>query len=286
MNRFVRAIIPFLSVFAASMVVLSALSTGIFEGTLALPPTATSRPTLPMPNLTPIGAVVSTPTSTLPIETALPPTQTSCPLPSGWEIVEIQTGDRLSDLAARRGIALQVVLSANCLTSEMIVSGSQIYLPPQPTVSISPTNTFVSPTSRPPSCKTPPGWVRYRVQHGDTLTRLSGLYRVSVWRLRQANCLYGDLIVAGSRIWVPNVATSTFTSVPDRPAPEQPTVTVTPSPSPTPLPTPSGTFTFTPTSIPTGTSTPSLEPTQTLTPLPPTLTDTAEPTLTQTLATP
>ncbi len=274
MNRFIRGVVPFLSVIAASLMVLSALTTGILEGNLALPPSATPRPTLPPPNLTPIGALPQTPTQPVVSETALPPTQTACPMPSGWEIITVQAGDTLSDLAAQRSVPLNAVLSANCLASEMIVAGAQIYLPALPTPSTSATRSRAS-TSAAPACAAPRGWVRYRVQSGDTLTRLSGLYRVSVWQLRQANCLYGDLIVAGSRIWVPNVATSTFTALPDKPEPPPATPTVPPTLSPTPIP--SGTITITPTSTPMETLTPSPEPTRTETTVTPASTNTTQP---------
>ncbi len=184
MNKFFRGVIPFISVFAASVMVLTALSTGILEGNLVLPPTVTPRPTLPPPNLTPVGAILETPTQPSIIHTALPPTQTACPPPSGWEIVIVQAGDTLSKLAAQRSISISDVLSANCLTSELIVAGAQVYLPPLPTPSTTLTRSR-TPTNTPPACTAPRGWVRYRVQPGDTLTRLSGLYRVPVWELRK-----------------------------------------------------------------------------------------------------
>ncbi|MEW5830493.1 MAG: LysM peptidoglycan-binding domain-containing protein, partial [Chloroflexota bacterium] len=107
------------------------------------------------------------------------------------------------------------------------------------------------------ACAPPLGWVRnYIVQPGDTLFRISGLYGISASQLQRGNCLNSTLIVPGQRLWVPNVATRTFTASPTGPASAtpSPTPTGTPSPSNTPAPdteTPTPTDTATPTESPT-----------------------------------
>lgn len=291
-------IIGFLSVLFSGAVVFGALSLGALEGTLTLPPTSTVRPTLPIPNLTPIG-MVSSPTIVPFSPTPLPATQTVCPPPPGWVVYVVRSGDTLSNLASQRSVTLEQILQANCLATQLILPDTQIYLPPQPvSTQLIPTlsATFLNTATLRPVCGPPPGWIRYTVQVGDTLTRLSGLYRVTVWQLRTANCLVSDLIRAGSRLWVPNVATSTFTAGPpdqdDTPTP-LPTVTQTHTIVPSLPATSTATATGTPTStstststiipIPTGTPTPTatstIQPTSTSTP-------TDEPTPTETSTTP
>jgi len=106
-------------------------------------------------------------------------------------------------------------------------------------------------------CGKPRGWVIYVVQSGDTLFTLSQTYNVSVSDLQNANCLgTSTLIIAGDRLYVPNVVTNT--PIPSDTAP--PTSTTAPSPSST------FTLTTTSTEIPTGTATPSETPTISPTP--------------------
>ena len=295
------AVLGILAALGSGILVLSALSTGLLEGFMIPEPTETIRPTLPLPNLTPVAQAAATNTQIPPQEpsqTSLPPTQTSCPQPAGWELYIIQPGDQLEQLAESRGITLTALLKANCLFSEMVMAQAVIFLPPLPTLTITSTETLSvtsTSTARPIVCGPPAGWVRYTIQPGDTLYQISRLYRVTVWQLQQANCLFTDTIRAGSRLWVPNVATSTFTFTPVIPV--QPsatfTVTITPSrtltrtatatrtPTSSPTVTPSATATITLT--PTSTSTPSVTPTHTLTSTPtPTPTDTVTPSATPT----
>ena len=75
------------------------------------------------------------------------------------------------------------------------------------------------------NCGPPDGWVLHTVRVGETLKTLSLLYRVSEADLRNANCRGEmDFVVAGEKLYVPNVATSTPTFTP----------TATPKPSSTP----------------------------------------------------
>lgn len=287
MNQVFRGFIPIFTSIALALIVLGAMIASLSEGQIISPPTPTLFPTLPPPNLTPISQI-QTPAVIPYTSTALPPTQTACPPPAGWQIHTVQAGETIGELAIQYGISVQELLAANCLSSEISIAGAQLFIPPvlTSTPSIIPTLSLtISPTAA--RCLPPRGWVKYTVKPGDTLTRLSGLYRVSVWELKRANCLSSDFIWAGTRLYVPNVATSTFTDVPEQPQPTQPilpsatkttlpTSTNTPMP-PTPQPslTPSGTFINTPTSIPSATNTPA-----------PSLTNSPEPTTTETTATP
>lgn len=287
MTQVFRGFIPIFASIALALLVLGAMIASLSEGQIISPPAPTQFPTLPPPNLTPISQV-QTPIFITNTNTALPPTQTACPPPAGWQVYTVQAGETLAELAIRYGISVQELLAANCLTSEITIAGAQLFVPLiiTSTPSIVPTLSLtITPTTA--RCLPPSGWVKYTVKPGDTLTRLSGLYRVSVWELRRANCLISDFIRAGQRLYVPNVATSTFTSVPEVPQPTQPilptaTNTTLPTssntslpPTPQPSPTPSGTFTNTPTSLPTATNTPG-----------PSVTNSPTPTLTETIATP
>ena len=288
MTQVFRGFIPIFASIALALIVLGAMIASLSEGQIIFPPTPTFYPTLPPPNLTPISQIQSPPAIPY-TSTALPPTQTACPPPAGWQVHTVQAGETIGELALQYGIPVQELLAANCLSSEISIAGAQLFIPPMSTStpSIIPTLSLtISPTAT--RCLPPRGWVKYTVKPGDTLTRLSGLYRVSVWELRQANCLASDFIRAGQRLYVPNVATSTFTDVPEQPQPTQPilpSATYTPLPTstntllpPTPQPsspTPSGTFTNTPTLIPSATNTPE-----------PSVTNSPEPTITETTVTP
>ena len=267
-------IIGIMAAFGSGILVLSALSFGLLEGSMIPQQKPTLRPTFPPPNLTPIGFYTKTATSS---PTDIPATQTICPIPEGWEQFTIQSADQIPDLALARGFTMDEILRSNCLISDKITAGIAIYIPPLPTstMTLSLTHTVTaSQTPRPVLCGPPPGWVRYTIQSSDTLTKISRLYRVSVWQLRQANCLVSNLIRAGSRIWVPNVATSTYTFTPELPQP--PTLSPSITPTPTPI------HTLTPTITHSVTSTHTLTLTLTLTNTP-TVTATSTSTMTATL---
>jgi hypothetical protein len=126
-----------------------------------------------------------------------------------------------------------------------LLPDTQIYLPPvlTATIEFSPTVTQTA-TITPIPCGPPAGWVLYTIRQGDTLLQISRLFRVSVWELKNANCLTGDAIRAGAQVWVPNVPMSTFTYTPERNKSATPGVTYT------------TTYTVTDTTAPTMTETP------------------------------
>lgn len=70
---------------------------------------------------------------------------------------------------------------------------------PSPTASPSPTPTVVPPTSCPP----PSGWSPFTVQPGDTLESIALTYNTTTKAIKQANCLVGNNLVAGTIIYVP-----------------------------------------------------------------------------------
>jgi len=230
------------------VLIMGGFSLAMAEGGLASSatetPTTTASPTL-TPTLTTTPTASPSPTAThTPTATPTPPA--NCLPPSGWVPVTVQPGETLESLALQYQTTVDALIQANCLTSSVPPPpGTVLYVPALPT-----------PTSIP--CGAPPGWVIYIVQPSDTLYHIASLYRISVNQLMTANCLTSTTIYVGQRLYVPNVPTSTPSSV-----------TATPTPSGTSTP-PTGT----PTSPPTST------PTNTIVPLPsdtPTPTDTTAP---------
>lgn len=283
-------VIGLFAAFAVGAIVFGALFLGLLETNPAFEPTQPPRFTLPPPNLTPINGINATLMipSPLVVHQATP---TLCPPPIGWDPYIVLAGDELAKLASERGSSLEQILAGNCLLSEMIIPDVLIYLPPV-LASGKGTPTLMSliqatPLTPSPACQRPSGWITYVVKPGDNLTRISISYRISTWYLKQVNCLHGDLILPGWRLWVPNVSTSTFTASPtatQRPAASKtPTMTFTLTASWTPSLVPSAitTLTPTPTNTPTETATPTATDTATITPTP-TDTPTATPTETAT----
>lgn len=178
-----------------------------------------------------------------------PPPPTSCPPPAGWIAILVQPYDTLASLALTYKVTAAEIMQANCLVSDQLVTNSYVYVP-------------LPPSATTVACGAPAGWVNYLVQPGDTLFRISLLYRVSVNDLKRANCLVSDTIKSGTLLKVPNVATSTPQFVPSL----TPTNTLEPSVTSSPtteLPSPTATNTTVPSETPT---TPPPPPTATIEP--------------------
>lgn len=256
------------SAVGVSLLILSAFSLALLEGG-----TAVSGPA-PLPEVSPTtqpspatiqtqGGTVST--STAPAVVTATKSVSSCPPPpAGWVTYTVQPGETLEAIAARAGVAVERVLTVNCLPFSQLVANMQIYLP-----FAAPTNTVPAPLpTAPPTatvgpCLPPAGWIIYTVRSGDTLFSLGRAYGVTAFQLQVNNCLPSDRIYAGQRLYVPNV----------------PTVTPTSTRMPTETPEPSSTNTLEPKpDEPTST-----EPATTATTtVPATATSTSEPTATET----
>ncbi len=70
---------------------------------------------------------------------------------------------------------------------------------PSPTASQSPAPTIAPPTSCPP----PSGWSPIIVQPGDTIESIAQAHNTTPKLIKQANCLAGNNLVAGTIIYVP-----------------------------------------------------------------------------------
>jgi len=267
-----------LAMFSAALVI-GGISLALAETYVPeIPPTPTITPTLAPIFVfnTPTAQPIVLPTQTLFIPSATVPPPTSCPPPAGWVPVTVGPGDTLATIALEHKISSAQLSVANCLFSNNLPTGSIIYVPPVPTR-----------TSIP--CGPSPGWVRYTVQPGNTLTGLAQAFGVSLSQMQFANCMAPNqyYIAPGQSIWVPNLptrtprATSTATLTPISII--FPTITRSPTPSPTATGMPTGTNTPTATNVPTGTSTGTatgVPATSTWTSPPPTATPTATATIT------
>lgn len=265
------------------VMVVGGISLALTEGfTVApTPKTASLTPpitvvTLPVPTGQP--TVLATVTQQqMVFITATAPLATSCPVPPGWVRYVVQPGDTLLNLATSHKLTTQDLQEANCLTTTSLMPGWEIFLPASP-----PTATAsLLPTSTPVPCGPPYGWVRYVIQPGDTLTRLSLAYNISVYQLMVANCLSGPFIRSGDILWVPNVPPRWPTSTATQPLPTAIPPTKTPV---TPVATDTATVPVPPTATFTPTSTGTIVPSETATTAPtPTVTHTAIPTETVTV---
>jgi LysM repeat protein len=271
-----------------SLLVLSAASLAIIEGgfhtAFVASPTQTAitqAVDTPAPAETAVEGTGATTIPTLVLPSPSPTAESiSCPIPPGWSEYTVLPGDTLELLAGEVGITAEEIYQKNCLDSKFLIAGMVLRLPnPAPTSTVPP----ALPTAAPPlptaaQCGPFPGWTVYIVRPGDNLFRLSLSYGVNLATLKFANCLSGDFIYAGQRLFVPNVPTLTprVTSTPTA------TVTATTQPPTTqPSLTPTPIWTGTITATPTSTSTSTFTPTPTYTPTP-TLTNTATSTSTPT----
>jgi LysM repeat protein len=91
-----------------------------------------------------------TPTYITPTPTLSP---TPCEPPADWQIYVVQRGDTLYSLAQRYNTTVYAIVQANCLTSQAIYVGQNLYLPPLPATP-TPTVTHI-PTSTPTATWTP-----------------------------------------------------------------------------------------------------------------------------------
>ncbi|MCL4562466.1 MAG: LysM peptidoglycan-binding domain-containing protein [Chloroflexi bacterium] len=264
MTHLRQALNGFVAAILSSAIVLGSLSLTIAEGNSrpSTPvPQATATETLlpPQPGSTSIFTAQPSPTFTM-TATIQPPA--SCPPPQGWVAYTIQSGDTLGALAQIFKVTPDQLSKANCLFSDNLLPGAILYVPDSTPTATQPP--VYSPTAIP--CGPPPGWIVYTVQPNDNLFRLSQAFGVNVYTLQRANCMGNStLLLAGSRIYVPNVPTRTPTA----------TKTNTPAPAPRPTqtptrPQPTSTYTSTPsaTSSPTQTTLPTETATSTSTPIP------------------
>ncbi len=172
---------------------------------VALAPTSTPiTPTEDPPRDTPTATITSTPTpsptsrpqftatptpSPVPTIVAMVAEQTCGNVPDGWVSYNVQSGDTLYQLSMSSGATKNEVVQANCLSLNILYSGTQIFLP------------RISPVREP--CGPPFTWEHYVVQRGDTISSLARNYGTTVYSIMQANCLVDSQIFYGRPYYLP-----------------------------------------------------------------------------------
>jgi LysM repeat protein len=245
------------------LLVVGGLSLALAESYIAPSPT----PIIGLPTVlqtltsTQAGPAALPSSTSLPSATPLPPT--NCPPPAGWILISVEPYDTVESLAGHFKVSPDQLAQANCLLTNNLEPGYNIYVPLPPS----------SANPVPNTCSAPFGWVRaYVVRPGDSLHQIAALYGVSLFELQNANCLSTTYVSPGERLWVPiapvtpsviiiNIfgtltPTASQTQAPSNtPTLLQPTgtasstATITLSPSPT-VPSSTPTVTAFPTSVP------------------------------------
>jgi LysM repeat protein len=119
--------------------------------------------------------------------------------PEGWVAHTVLPGDNLTFLATRGGTTVNQIAEVNCLGSEIIVIGTQLYVPADSLRTDIPLLQCGS--------DIPEGWTLYEVQAGDTLSTLAQRSNVSLADVMAVNCIDSDssnTIVIGSKIYLPS----------------------------------------------------------------------------------
>lgn len=176
-----------------------------------LPTVAADFP--PVTNETPSPAPIS-PKTEAPAVNATPPIQTvpssppeEVPLAQPTEYVVIR-GDSLYKIAKEQKVTINAIVQANPnIDPSLIRPGQKIIIPaPAPA------------SSRGTAFKEPAGANRgtnlYTVQAGDTLIRIALLQKSSVAAIKSANNLRTDRILAGWKLVIPPVASSSASNAP------------------------------------------------------------------------
>ncbi len=142
----------------------------------------------------------------------------------------IKEGDTLGDIARQHNVPRSSLLEANNLRDgQPIYIGESLVIPSKP----SSTNVYAgttdpappkqadpkkapAPPATPPSAAPPSTASEHKVASGDTLSKISRKYGVSVAALKSANGLKSDVISPGQRIKIPGAGSAAqTTSAPD-----------------------------------------------------------------------
>ena len=116
----------------------------------------------------------------VPTRTAPPPDRTYI----------VQAGDQLGEIANRYGLTVTQLKTANALTSEVIVPGQVLYIPPP-----APTR-----TPKPPPTAAPADAVVYTVKQGDRLSIIALWYGVTTASIKTTNKLASDAVYVGQTL--------------------------------------------------------------------------------------
>lgn len=120
--------------------------------------------------------------------------------PEGWVPYTVKGGDNLTFLANRGGTTVSKIAEVNCLESEVIVIGAELYVPADSLRTDIPLLQCGTPV--------PNDWVLYEVQPGDNLSTLAQRGGVSIADVMGVNCLSSETIVIGAKLYLPESALS------------------------------------------------------------------------------
>ena len=120
--------------------------------------------------------------------------------PEGWVPYHVQSGDNLTFLANRGGTSVSKIVEVNCLDSDEIVIGTQLYVPANSLKTDLPLLQCGN--------NVPENWVIYEVQAGDNLSVLAERGGVSVDEIMATNCLDDEIIRIGQKLYLPANAAS------------------------------------------------------------------------------
>ena len=158
-----------------------------------------------------------------------PVVETQPSTPEGGRQYRVQKGDSFYSIAKKFGVSMNAVAQANPGVDPTRLQIDQTLTIPAPSVAAS---------TRPSA---PPGTTLYKVQPGDTLSKIAARFKTTVQAIRQANNLRTDRIIAGASLRIPSGTTTDGQSPAPVPSPDP----FTPAPDPgsfqqPPLPPPGG----------------------------------------------
>ncbi len=107
-------------------------------------------------------------------------------LMAGGQYYLVQPGDQLLPIARLFGVTVPALKAANKLTSDQIIAGQVLVIPPR-----------VATRTPPPPERT------YIVQPGDQLRAIARVWGVTVTQIKTANGLTSDTIVPGQVLYIP-----------------------------------------------------------------------------------
>lgn len=118
--------------------------------------------------------------------------------PAGWVSYSVQQGDNLTRLADRGGTTISQLAEVNCLESEIIVIGAELFVPADSLKTDIPLLQCGN--------DRPEDWVLYEVKQGDNLSILAERTGATLTDIMAVNCLNSDTIdniVIGSKLYLP-----------------------------------------------------------------------------------
>ncbi len=137
-------------------------------------------------------------------------TQAPAAPPTTTAYYTVVKGDTLSQIARRNGISLSDLRQWNSLTGDLIFPGQQLKIAagtsPQPAAPVKAAAATVQATAASTS--------DYRIQSGDTLSKIAKQFGTTVANLKQLNGLSSDLIYAGKTLKVSGTVSAAATPAP------------------------------------------------------------------------